>query len=141
MLEYLEDLCSALLAHDAPAVYRLLAQPLARSLPRQVREEALAISRANPSSLRAPIQVLRYYHQTLQLGDEPVWGGGDSVEVDVIAEAGSEDLESDLDLARLIDERGMAGSVVTATGNRATTSERRDQIELPLELPSDRVAA
>jgi hypothetical protein len=103
-----------------------------------VREEALAISRANPTSLRAPIQVLRYYHQTLQLGDEPVWGGGDGV--DVVGEPFSEDLESGLDLSRLIDERGVAGSAVTATGNRATTPDRRDQIELPLELPSDRQA-
>jgi hypothetical protein len=70
MLAYLEDLCTALLAHDAVAIHRLLAHPLARSLPRQVREEALAISRANPTSLRAPIQMLRFYHQTLQLGDD-----------------------------------------------------------------------
>jgi hypothetical protein len=69
MLAYLEELCTALLAHDAIAVHRLLAHPLARALPRQVREEAIAISRANPSSLRAPIQTLRFYHQTLQLGD------------------------------------------------------------------------
>ena len=58
MLAYLEELCSALLAHDSATVHRLLGHPLARSLPRQVREEALAISRANSSSLRAPIQVL-----------------------------------------------------------------------------------
>jgi hypothetical protein len=145
MLAYLEDLCSALLAHDAAAVYRLLANPLARSLPRQVREEALAISRANPSSLRAPIQVLRYYHQTLQLGDEPVWGGGgggggDGDGADLV-EVGSEDLESGLDFSRLVEDRGMAGSVAAAAGSRATTSERRDQIELPLEeLPADRQA-
>ena len=69
MLAYLEELCTALLAHDAIAVHRLLAHPLARSLPRQVREEALAISRANAASLRAPIQTLRFYHQTLQLGE------------------------------------------------------------------------
>ncbi len=69
MLAYLEELCTALLAHDAIAIHRLLAHPLARSLPRQVREEALAISRASPASLRAPIQTLRFYHQTLQLGE------------------------------------------------------------------------
>jgi hypothetical protein len=70
MLAYLEDLCAALLAHDAVTIHRLLADPLARSLPRQVREEALAISRAHPSSLRAPIQTLRFYHQSLQMGEE-----------------------------------------------------------------------
>ena len=68
MLAYLEDLCGALIAHDADAIQRLLAHPLARSLPRPVREEAIAISRANAASLRAPIQTLRFYHQTLQLG-------------------------------------------------------------------------
>jgi hypothetical protein len=68
MLAYLEDLCGALIAHDADAIQRLLAHPLARSLPRQVREEAIAISRASAASLRAPIQTLRFYHQTLQLG-------------------------------------------------------------------------
>jgi hypothetical protein len=67
MLAYLEDLCAALIAHDAGAIQRLLAHPLARSLPRPVREEAIAISRASPTSLRAPIQTLRFYHQTLQL--------------------------------------------------------------------------
>jgi hypothetical protein len=68
MLAYLEDLCGALIAHDTDAIQRLLAHPLARSLPRQVREEAIAISRASAASLRAPIQTLRFYHQTLQLG-------------------------------------------------------------------------
>lgn len=80
MLAYLEDLCAALLAHDAVTIHRLLADPLARSLPRQVREEALAISRARPSSLRAPIQTLRFYHQSLQMGEEsgsPESPGGD----------------------------------------------------------------
>jgi hypothetical protein len=68
MLAYLEDLCGALIAHDPDAIQRLLAHPLARSLPRQVREEAIAISRASAASLRAPIQTLRFYHQTLQMG-------------------------------------------------------------------------
>jgi hypothetical protein len=70
MLAYLEELCTALLAHDSVAIHRLLAHPLAHSLPRQVREEALAISRAHPTSLRAPIQTLRFFHQSLQLGED-----------------------------------------------------------------------
>jgi hypothetical protein len=53
MLAYLEDLCGALIAHDPDAIQRLLAHPLARSLPRQVREEAIAISRASaPAPMR-----------------------------------------------------------------------------------------
>jgi hypothetical protein len=142
MLAYLEELCSALLAHDATAVYRLLANPLARFLPRQVREEALAISRANPSSLRAPIQVLRYYHQTLQLGDEPTWGGGGGGGgADQSATEGSGDSDSGRDLSRVIGDRDIAGSVATAVGAREMAADRRDQIELPLELASDRRAA
>lgn len=78
MLAYLEDLCAALLAHDAVTIHRLLADPQARSLPRQVREEALAISRASPLSLRAPIQTLRFYHQTLQMETGEKAGSSDS---------------------------------------------------------------
>src|SRR5215469_7399374 len=88
MLAYLEELCTALLAHDAIAIHRLLANPLARSLPRQVREEAIAISRASASSLRAPIQTLRFYHQTLQLGESdagPGPAGGEKGEADADA--------------------------------------------------------
>ena len=141
MLAYLEELCSALFAHDATVVYRLLAHPLARLLPRQVREEALAISRANPSSLRAPIEVLRYFHQTLQLGDEPrSGGGGGGGSADESAAARSDQSDSGRDLSRAI-ERDTAGSVAQAAGTREMAADRRDQIELPLELVSDRRAA
>lgn len=67
MLDYLDGLCAALLARNGTDIRRLLRHPLARALPRRVREEGFAIARAGPESLRAPIQTLHFYHQTLHL--------------------------------------------------------------------------
>ena len=67
MLAYLDALCAALLAHNALEVRRLLQHPLARVLPRDVREEALAMSRDPHASLRAPLRTLQFYHQTMEL--------------------------------------------------------------------------
>ena len=50
MLAYLDSLCAALLARDSTEIQRLLALPAARDLPRRVREEAVAISRAGNRS-------------------------------------------------------------------------------------------
>jgi hypothetical protein len=72
MLAYLDALCAALLAHNALEVRRLLQHPLSRILPRDVREEALAISRDPHASLRAPLRTLQFYHQTAELlSEEP----------------------------------------------------------------------
>lgn len=67
MLAYLERLCGALLARDGTEIRRLLRNPLANTLPRSVRAEAMAIARAGTKTLRAPINALRFYHQTVQL--------------------------------------------------------------------------
>jgi hypothetical protein len=67
MLDYLDGLCAALLARNGTEIRRLLRHPLARALPRRVREEGYSIARAGPDSLRAPIQTLHFYHQTLHL--------------------------------------------------------------------------
>jgi hypothetical protein len=67
MLAYLDSLCAALVARDAEEIRRLLRHPLARALPRAVREEALGMARAGNRSLRAPLQTLRFYHQTAHL--------------------------------------------------------------------------
>jgi len=67
MLDYLDSLCAALLARNGTEIRRLLRHPLARALPRRVREEGYAIARAGPESLRAPVQTLHFYHQTLHL--------------------------------------------------------------------------
>lgn len=67
MLDYLDGLCAALLARNGTEIRRLLRHPLARALPRRVREEGYAIARAGPDSFRAPVQTLHFYHQTLHL--------------------------------------------------------------------------
>ena len=67
MLDYLDGLCAALLARNGTEIRRLLRHPLARALPRGVREEAHAIARAGPETFRAPIQTLHFYHQTVHL--------------------------------------------------------------------------
>jgi hypothetical protein len=67
MLDYLDGLCAALLARNGTEIRRLLRHPLARALPRRVREEGYAIARAGADSLRAPVHTLHFYHQTLHL--------------------------------------------------------------------------
>jgi hypothetical protein len=76
MLDYLDGLCAALLARNGTEIRRLLRHPLARALPRRVREEGYAIARAGPESFRAPVQTLHFYHQTLHLlGARPAGAG------------------------------------------------------------------
>jgi hypothetical protein len=60
-------LCAALLARESWEIRRLLKHPLARVLPRRVREEAYAIARLGTNTRRAPIHALNFYHQTVQL--------------------------------------------------------------------------
>ncbi len=67
MLAYLDMLCAALLARESWEIRRLLKHPLARVLPRRVREEAYAIARLGTNTKRAPIHTLNFYHQTVQL--------------------------------------------------------------------------
>ena len=67
MLAFLDSLCSALLARDAQRILELLRHPLARALPRQVREEAMLIARRGGRTMIAPVQTLRLYHQTAHL--------------------------------------------------------------------------
>ena len=139
MLAYLEDLCGALIAHDADAIQRLLAHPLARSLPRQVREEAIAISRATAASLRAPIQTLRFYHQTLQLGAP----GRETRAAEPGAED-SNDTEPDRGPSHMVKAgdpygRDARGAAHGRDVQRQVTG--REQIELPLEPPRKAQAA
>lgn len=67
MLAFLESLCAALTARDASRIRQLLAHPLARALPRAVRDEAVAIAGGTYRGFVAPLQALRLYHQTAHL--------------------------------------------------------------------------
>lgn len=70
MLPYLDSLCAALLARDTSEIRRLLAHPLAQELPRRVREEAVAISRAGRRSFIAPVNALHLYYKLTHMVDE-----------------------------------------------------------------------
>jgi hypothetical protein len=67
VLAFLDSLCTALLARNTQRIDELLQHPLARALPRQVREEALLISRRGGRAMIAPVQTLRLYNQTAHL--------------------------------------------------------------------------
>lgn len=70
MLAYLDCLCAALLARNSAEIQRLLAHPSARDLPRRVREEAVAISRAGNRSFMAPVNALHFYYKLSHVVDE-----------------------------------------------------------------------
>ena len=70
MLAFLDALCAALLARHSIEIYRLLALPQGKKLPRQVREEATAIAKAGPTGQRAPVQALHLYYKLSHLVDE-----------------------------------------------------------------------
>lgn len=77
MLAYLDSLCAALLGRDSAEIQRLLALPASRDLPRRVREEALAISRAGSRGFMAPIHALHFYYKLTHMVDEttdPIFG-------------------------------------------------------------------
>jgi hypothetical protein len=67
VLAFLDTLCSALLARNTQQIHELLQHPLARALPRQVREEAMLIARRGGRAMIAPVQTLRLYNQTAHL--------------------------------------------------------------------------
>lgn len=70
MLAYLDSLCAALLARNTEEIRRLLAHPMAQDLPRRVREEAVAISRAGRRSFMAPVSALHLYYKLTHMVDE-----------------------------------------------------------------------
>lgn len=70
MLAFLDALCAALLARHSIEIYRLLSLPQAKKLPRVVREEAMVVAKAGPTSHIAPIQALHLYYKLSHLVDE-----------------------------------------------------------------------
>ncbi len=78
LLDFLEELHEAVICRDGAAVSDLLRRRLGRQVPRDVREEVLALALAPGMSMRAPVRLLRFYHVTEQLLlDPPVlcWRG------------------------------------------------------------------
>jgi hypothetical protein len=67
ILLFLESLYHAVIVRDERLIRSLLARSYAMHLPREVREEALAHASLPSSSLRAPIQLLRFRHRMSQL--------------------------------------------------------------------------
>lgn len=76
LLELVNALYVAARDRDSVVVHALLARPYASRLPRDVREEVLALLREPPGSLRAPMRLLRYGYVLTQLG------AGDDLEHD-----------------------------------------------------------
>ncbi len=70
MLGYVDSLCAALLARNAGEIRRLLSLPQAVKLPRRVREEATAISKAGGRGHAAPLHALHYFYTLTHLLDE-----------------------------------------------------------------------
>src|SRR5688572_31596241 len=68
MLELVNALYVAARGRDSVTAHALLARPYASRLPRDVREEVLALLREPAESLRAPMRLLRYGYVLTQLG-------------------------------------------------------------------------
>jgi hypothetical protein len=66
-LVYLEQIETAVLAHEPLQITALLRKRTATHLPREVREELLVLSRASRDSLRAPMRFLQFQHRMRQL--------------------------------------------------------------------------
>lgn len=67
MLAYLDALCAALMEGHELEVRRLLSHPLARHLPRRVRDEARELARPGGRGNRTPVFTLRFRHQMSEL--------------------------------------------------------------------------
>src|SRR5437763_7243847 len=66
-LVYLEEIERAVLQREALRITALLRKRTATHLPREVREELLALSRAPRESLRAPVRFLQFQHRITQV--------------------------------------------------------------------------
>jgi hypothetical protein len=67
MLVYLDALIDALRVRDSAEVTRLLAHPLARLLPENVRLEASTFIDGGRDALAAPLRAMQLRHQTAEL--------------------------------------------------------------------------
>jgi hypothetical protein len=67
LLGYLDALIAALSVRDGTEAQRLLAHPLARLLPEDVRAEATAFVTGARDALAAPLRAMQLRHQTAEL--------------------------------------------------------------------------
>lgn len=67
LLVIAERLYDAVMARDAELAHALLELGAASSLPREVREESLAILGLPPTSYRVPMQLLQFRHRITEL--------------------------------------------------------------------------
>lgn len=67
MFRLLDALADAIAARDLAYVWAIVNGPGSTALPQRVREEALSLAALPPDSLRAPIALWAFRHQTCQL--------------------------------------------------------------------------
>jgi hypothetical protein len=90
LLVAVERLYDAVVSRDAALVHALIDSATATSIPRDVREEALAITALPSSSSRVPMALLRFHHRLTQLaGPEERHPGGLPAGRDVAVHQGS----------------------------------------------------
>jgi len=70
-MAYLDRLSTACIDRDKELLEKLLRMRLASHLPRTILDEMEFFRRAKPSSMRAPLKLMRYVHQMKQLATAP----------------------------------------------------------------------
>lgn len=70
-LAYLGRLSEACVARDREEMDKLMRMRLSSHLPRAVLDEMEFFRRARPTNLRAPLKLMRYFHQMRQLATAP----------------------------------------------------------------------
>ncbi|HTD62042.1 MAG TPA: hypothetical protein VK679_15420 [Gemmatimonadaceae bacterium] len=81
MLRLLDALADAIAARDLAHVWAIVNGPGSTALPQRVREEALSLAGLPPDSLRAPIALWQFRHQTCQLLCDESWGDPSQLEL------------------------------------------------------------
>lgn len=98
LLAAVERLYDAVVSRDAAVVHALIDSAMATSIPREVREEALAITALPAGSARVPMALLRHHHRLTQLAGPDARRAAFGGERDADASAGrphAVDLASD----------------------------------------------
>jgi hypothetical protein len=81
VLRLLDALADAIAARDLAHVWAIVNGPGSTALPQRVREEALSLAGLPPDSLRAPIALWQFRHQTCQLLCDESWGDPSQLEL------------------------------------------------------------